>query len=73
MFSELNPAATSARLGHMLVGSVGYLAVVAAQSIAALGALCQGAPVAAGPSLSGTLLEHKDTTARDPNVTTELH
>lgn len=57
----------------MLAGSVGYLAVVAAQSIAALGALCQGAPVATGPSLSGTLLKHTDTTARDPNFTNESH
>lgn len=69
----LNPAPALDKLGHMLAGSVGYLAVVAAQSVAALGALCQGAPVAAGPSLSGTLLKHKDTTARDPNITTESH
>lgn len=71
MLSGWNSAATLHRLRHMLAGSVGYLAVVAAQSIAALGALCQGAPVAAGPSLFCTLLKHKETTARDPNFTRE--
>lgn len=40
-----------------------YLTAVAAKSVAALGALSQGAPVAAGPSLSGTLLKYKDTTS----------
>lgn len=40
-----------------------HLAVVAALSVAALGALCQGAPAAAGPSLSGALLTHKHTKA----------
>lgn len=56
-----------------MAGSVGYLAVVAAQSIAALGALCQGAPVAAGPSLSGTLLKHNDITTRDRNLSRQSH
>lgn len=41
--------------------SVLYLAVVAAESVAALGALGQGAPVTAGSPLSGTLLKDRQT------------
>lgn len=54
MFTLLLP-----RHGAAIMRNVAYLAIVAAEAVATLGALGQRALVAAGPAFFGTLLKKK--------------